>query len=224
MKIARKTVSITTIVLASLAVLQLILKLDGDMPWFGGLNTFLTVATLAIGGFFALNSLNMISKSKTLGIVSLSLISVATIMVIIAFWVDLDTDLFTRLTISFALLSVLFNIIVSSGLDLGKNNLVIQIIVYIIAGAVDLIATFALFGVIHLGDILPLFWSLVLLCALGIVILKVLAKRLVSKDLESGKDMIKVSSKEYATLVEKAKKYDELMANTNSTNLNSENK
>ncbi len=218
MKVTRKIVSITTIVLASLAVLQLILKLDGDMPWFGGLNTFLTIATLAIAGFFALNSLNMISKSKTLGIVSLSLISVSAIMVIIAFWVELDTDMFTRITISFALLSVLFNIIVSSGLDLGKNSLVIQIIVYIIAGAVDLIATLALFGVIKLGDILPLFWALVLLCALGIVILKVLAKRLVSKDLEKDKDLVKISSSEYATLVEKAKKYDELMAKTNSEN------
>ncbi|MBE5738295.1 MAG: hypothetical protein E7354_00975 [Clostridiales bacterium] len=221
MKLARKIVSIGTIVATAWVVLQLILLLLG-MSMIGGMDLFGTVITLAIGGFFAINSLNMISKNKIIGMVSLALIAVSVVLIILSFWISIGSSLYQNLTISFGLLSVLFNIIVSSGLDLGKSNLVVQIIVYALVSIVDIMATLGIFGAINLGEMIVLFVILILLCILGIVVLKVLAKRMVSKAIENDANMVKITKQEYMVLVDKAKKYDELMSKANSINEKSE--
>lgn len=215
MKIARKITSIATLVLSAYVVLELILLLLG-VSFLGGSSLFFSILTLAVAGFFAINSLNMIDKNKTIGFVSLGLICLSALLIVIALCVDISGSLYLNLTVSFGLLSVLFSIIVSSGLDLGKNNLAIQIIVYLLVFVTDVIATLGIFGVVDLGEILVFFCIMILLCVLGIVVLKVLAKRMVSKSLEDDKNMVKISTTEYEVLVGKAKKYDELMAKNNS--------
>lgn len=215
MKIARKITSIATLVLSGYVVLELILLLLG-VSFLGGTALFFSILTLAVAGFFAINSLNMIEKNKTIGFVSLGLICLSALLIVIALCVDISGSLYLNLTISFGLLSVLFSIIVSSGLDLGKSNLVMQIIVYLLVFATDVIATLGIFGVVDLGEIIVFFCIMILLCILGVVVLKVLAKRVVSKSLETEKGMVKISASEYELLKEKAKKYDELMAKMNS--------
>lgn len=212
MKLAKKITSIATIVLSCYVVLSLILTLL-DINFLGGFNSlFFTVLVLAIAGFFTINSLNMVDKNKTIGFVSLGLIALSAVLIIIAVWIDISGSIYLNITVSFGLLSVLFDIIVSSGLDLGKKNLVIQIVVYLIAFITDLTATLGLFGVVDLGEILTLFLIMILLSVLGIIVLKVLAKKVVSGNIEDEKGMTKISIAEYNLLLEKAKKYDELMS------------
>lgn len=215
MKIARKITSIATLVLSGYVVLELILLLLG-VSFLGGTALFFSILTIAVAGFFAINSLNMIEKNKTIGFVSLGLICLSALLIVIALCVDISGSLYLNLTISFGLLSVLFSIIVSSGLDLGKSNLAIQIIVYLLVFVTDVIATLGIFGVVDLGEIIVFFCIMILLCILGVVVLKVLAKRVVSKSLETEKGMVKISASEYEMLKEKAKKYDELMAKMDS--------
>lgn len=216
MKIARKISSIATIVLSGYVILELILLLL-KIDFWGGFNLFFTALTLAVAGFFAINSLNMVGKNKIIGYVSLGLICLSALLIIIALWVAISGSLYLNLTISFGLLSVLFSIIVSSGLDLGRSNLAVQIIVYILVFVTDVVATLGIFGVLDLSEIIVFFAIMILLCIMGIITLKVLAKRVVSKALETEKGMIKISASEYAILIDKAKKYDEIMSK-NSTN------
>lgn len=216
MKIARKISSIATIVLSGYVILELILLLL-KIDFWGGFNLFFTALTLAVAGFFAINSLNMVGKNKIIGYVSLGLICLSALLIIIALWVTISGSLYLNLTISFGLLSVLFSIIVSSGLDLGRSNLAVQIIVYILVFVTDVVATLGIFGVLDLSEIIVFFAIMILLCIMGIITLKVLAKRVVSKALETEKGMIKISASEYAILIDKAKKYDEILSK-NSTN------
>ena len=133
MEKTRKILSIVTIVFTALLSLLLIFWLFGlDLLGDNKLKVFLTLGSLAVGGFFAINSLNMTIKNKTLGWVSFGLITGAVFLIILTSWLNVKNNTVSNITITLGLISVLFNIIVSSGLDLGKSHLAIQIIVYII--------------------------------------------------------------------------------------------
>ena len=66
MKLAKKIISYATIVATAITGLTLIMLLF-DTKLFGDLNLkmLLTLVTVGVGGFFAINSMNMISKNKT---------------------------------------------------------------------------------------------------------------------------------------------------------------
>ena len=53
---------------------------------------------------------------------------------------------------------------------------------------------------------------LLILSVFGVIILKILSKKMISDIVEENKDIVKISKTEYQMLVEKAKKYDELVA------------
>lgn len=214
MKLLKKLTSIVTI-LSTFLVSLLLIMLIFDVKMFGANNSkmLITFATLSIGGFFAINSLNMFSKNKMISFISLGLIIASVVLIIFSTWIKVEGDMYFKITVSLGLLSVLFNIIVSSGLDLGKTKLVWQIAVYLIVGLTDLITTLAIFGVINLLYIIPWFLTLIILSIVGVIILKVLAKKVVSDIIEDNKNMIKISKEEYNRLLEKASKYDELIKN-----------
>lgn len=216
MEKTRKILSIITIVFTALLSLLLILWLFGlDLVGDSKLKVYLTFGSLAVGGFFAINSLNMTIKNKTLGWVSFGLIVGAVFLIILTSWLNIKNDTVVNLTITLGLLSVLFNIIVSSGLDLGKSQLAIQIIVYIIVGILDVFATLLIFGVLDIAKVWAWLVTLILVSLVGIIVLKVLAKRKVAGDLIENDSMVKVSKKEYAMLIEKAKLYDDLVTKQN---------
>lgn len=147
-----------------------------------------------------------------LGWVSLGMIAVSVFLIILSTWVSIQGNLFIRITSSLGLLSVLFNIIVSAGLDLGRSNLVIQIIVFLIVGVTDIIATLGIFGAINLAKIILVFITLIILSIVGVIVLKVLAKKRMGDLLKQEKDMVKISKQEYEVLIDKAKKYDEMIS------------
>ena len=210
---AKKITTIGTIVATAITGLMLVFLLF-EVDLFGDvtIDVLLTMATLGIGGFFAINSMNMIAKNKIIGWVSLGLICASVFLIVLAFWISFENNTYLSLTLSLGLVSILFNIIVSSGLSLGRNKMVWQIIVYVIVGVTDILATLAIFQVVKLVDIEEFFWMLVVLSLVGVIILKVFSKKVISDLVEESKDMVKISKVEYEVLVEKAKKYDELIA------------
>ena len=150
---SKKILTIFTIVSTCLVSLLLILLLFG-VKMFGDFNgsVIITFACFGIGGFFAINSLNMIDKNKIIGYVSLGLICLSVLLIILSTWLKFDSDLYSDITISLGFLSVLFNIIVSSSLDLGKKWFAVQIGVFAVVALFDIITTLALFDVVKLGD------------------------------------------------------------------------
>lgn len=221
MEKTRKILSIVTIVFTALLSLLLIFWLFGlDLLGDNKLKVFLTLGSLAVGGFFAINSLNMTIKNKTLGWVSFGLITGAVFLIILTSWLNVKNNTVSNITITLGLLSVLFNIIVSSGLDLGKSHLAIQIIVYIIVGILDVFATLLIFGVLDISKVWAWLVTLILVALVGVIVLKVLAKRIIAGALIEDDSMVKVSKKEYAMLIEKAKLYDELIAKQNQNSQN----
>ncbi len=221
MEKTRKILSIVTIVFTALLSLLLIFWLFGlDLLGDNKLKVFLTLGSLAVGGFFAINSLNMTIKNKTLGWVSFGLITGAVFLIILTSWLNVKNNTVSNITITLGLISVLFNIIVSSGLDLGKSHLAIQIIVYIIVGILDVFATLLIFGVLDISKVWAWLVTLILVALVGVIVLKVLAKRIIAGALIGDDSMVKVSKKEYAMLIEKAKLYDELIAKQNQNSQN----
>ena len=212
MKIAKKSLMIGTIVATGIASLLLILLIF-DINIFGNgfLSVLITFASLSIGGFFAINSLNMVAKNKIIGWISVGLISASVFLIILSSWVDLS-GIVLDITLSIGLLSVLFNIIVSSGLELGKKKLSIQIIVYVLVAITDVIATLGILGAIKISSILEIFLVLIILSVVGVVVLKILGKKLVADTTEESKDTIRISKAEYDLLVEKAKMYDSIIS------------
>lgn len=213
MEKSRKILSIVTIVSAVIISGLLILLLFG-VNFLGkyASSVYFTFGSLAVGGFFAINSLNMIMKNKILGWISFSLIAGSVLLIILSSWLNFDNKIYVNIMISLGLLSVLFNIIVASGLDLGKSYLAVQIPVYIVAGIADLITSLIIFGALDLSNMFALFLAVVIVTIVGIIVLKVLAKKNVSGSIQNEKGMVKISKEEYDLLVEKANKYDQLMA------------
>ena len=209
MEKVKKAVSIVTIIAFIATAIYLICWILNIFDKFN-LALFLTFACLALGGFFAINSLNIMSKNRILGIVSLVLVLTAVVFVIIMAWANVTTLL--NVTIVFALLSITFNIIVSTYLDLGRTHFVPQIILYVLSVILDLLFILLIFGVIG-GTFLTISIILLIIDFVGFIILKVLNKKQVNQTADP--NMITISKLEYNTLKEKAEKYDELMKNKN---------
>ena len=205
MEKVKKAVSIVTIIAFIATAIYLICWILNIFDKFN-LALFLTFACLALGGFFAINSVNIMSKNRILGIVSLVLVLTAVVFVIIMAWANVTTLL--NVTIVFALLSITFNIIVSTYLDLGRTHFVPQIILYVLSVILDLLFILLIFGVIG-GTFLTISIILLIIDFVGFIILKVLNKKQVNQTTDP--NMITISKQEYNTLKEKAEKYDNLM-------------
>ena len=205
MEKVKKAVSIVTIIAFIATAIYLICWILNIFDEFN-LALFLTFTCLALGGFFAINSVNIMSKNRILGIVSLVLVLTAVVLVIIMAWANVTTLL--NVTIVFALLSITFNIIVSTYLDLGRTHFVPQIILYVLSVILDLLFILLIFGIIG-GTFLTISIILLIIDFVGFIILKVLNKKQVNQTTDP--NMITISKQEYNTLKEKAEKYDNLM-------------
>ena len=217
MNLAKKIVTYVTIGAVSLVSLLLILMLC-KLNIFGsrGWSVVLTFVCIGVGGFFAINGINMTYKNKLIGYISLALIAVSVFLIILSTWISIESNLYSMITWSLGLVSVLFTIIVSSSLDLGKNKLVWQIVVYSIVGISDIFTTLLIFGVLDVIKLITPLLILIILSVVGVIILKVFAKKNVSDTQIVEKDTIKISRAEYQLLLEKAKKYDEMVSNNDS--------
>lgn len=210
MKINLKKLFVTgTLVGLGLCTLMLILTIF-KINFFEGtkLSLLITTACLTVGGYFSISSYHALNKNKILGIVSFVLIWVSVLLVTISGWIDMS-GLFGDITLTIALLSVLFNFIVSNTLKLGKNYKAIQILCNLILSVFIVLILLMTYEILTLTKIGSFFWIMLILSIVSFITISVLANK--SKDEETSSEYIKIKKSEYELLLNKAKQLDELL-------------
>ena len=206
----KRVFTIITISSFCLSALLLILAIFGAIAFEGfWLDIIISIASIAVGGFFGINALNIYNKNRLLSLISLSLICVSVLGIIIVSLFEIDAPIVANLIFSIALLSVLFNAIVTNVATFGRRYLALQMLIYFVLFITISMAIVAIFGV-DLSDIIQLFITAIVLSVVGVVVLSVLRKK--SKDVVG---TINIPIDEYNTLVYKANEYDKLMAEKN---------
>lgn len=213
----KKIVSIGTIVCFCISACLLITGIFGVAIFEGVISKILiTFACLAVGGYFAINAINLYGKNKTLSIVSISLIGLSILGILINTHFEIDAVLYGRIVFTLALVSVLFNVVVNNVLNFGKNLLALQIIVYVIILACIILAVLSIFEVGLSEAMTKIMISLIVLSVVGVIVLSVIKKKQPTSENAYGKIMI--TKAEYNTLLFKANEYDKLMSEKNSEN------
>lgn len=200
-----------------LAGLMLIAALFGIFDLEGAyVSVLLSVVTLGVSAIFSINATLIKEKGyKIVSYVAYGLIAVSAILFLLLIWVGGDTIF--RLAIVIGVSSIFANIIMGNVVSLGKKYLVVQCIEYAMVVVIDIIIILLAFGVeVFKEDIvLKLFITGCIIAGVGMITLSVLSKK--AGTTESGevadKDTVTISKKEYNALKEKAKLYDEMMAN-----------
>lgn len=210
MEKAKKILMWATIALTVFVAFALICSLF-DFDIFGNRqgDALLILGSFAVGGFFAINSLNMVPKNKIIGWLSLGLIALAVVLITIVTLVEDASEVWQNITVSFGILSVVFDLIASMGLDLGKKYFAFQIVIYIFAVVLDVLATLLIFGAIAGGDATLVLIAGIIVEIVLIVVVKVLNKKNVAGKTEG---MVTISKEEYDILKEKAEKFDKIQA------------
>ena len=210
MEKAKKILMWATIALTIFVAFALICSLF-DFDIFGNRqgDALLILGSFAVGGFFAINSLNMVPKNKIIGWLSLGLIALAVVLITVVTLVEDASEVWQNITVSFGILSVVFDLIASMGLDLGKKYFAFQIVIYIFAVVLDVLATLLIFGAIVGGDATLVLIAGIIVEIVLIVVVKVLNKKTVAGKTEG---MVTISKEEYDILKEKAEKFDKIQA------------
>lgn len=210
MEKAKRILMWATIALTVFVAFALICSLF-DFDIFGNRqgDALLILGSFAVGGFFAINSLNMVPKNKIIGWLSLGLIALAVVLITIVTLVEDASEVWQNITVSFGILSVVFDLIASMGLDLGKKYFAFQIVIYIFAVVLDVLATLLIFGAIAGGDATLVLIAGIIVEIVLIVVVKVLNKKNVAGKTEG---MVTISKEEYDILKEKAEKFDKIQA------------
>ena len=210
MEKAKKILMWATIALTIFVAFALICSLF-DFDIFGNRqgDALLILGSFAVGGFFAINSLNMVPKNKIIGWLSLGLIALAVVLITVVTLVEDASEVWQNITVSFGILSVVFDLIASMGLDLGKKYFAFQIVIYIFAVVLDVLATLLIFGAIVGGDATLVLIAGIIVEIVLIVVVKVLNKKNVAGKTEG---MVTISKEEYDILKEKAEKFDKIQA------------
>ena len=210
MEKAKKILMWATIALTIFVAFALICSLF-DFDIFGNRqgDALLILGSFAVGGFFAINSLIMVPKNKIIGWLSLGLIALAVVLITVVTLVEDASEVWQNITVSFGILSVVFDLIASMGLDLGKKYFAFQIVIYILAVVLDVLATLLIFGAIAGGDATLVLIAGIIVEIVLIVVVKVLNKKTVAGKTEG---MVTISKEEYDILKEKAEKFDKIQA------------
>lgn len=206
----KKGLTIVTLTGLAISVLLLILSVLGSSFLAAErLNLLITSATITAGGFFAITSVNLLNYNKKIAYVSLSLISLSVLLIIIQTWSTTLGDIYSYITFTVAILSVLFNTISSTVLKLQKRYLAVQIIVYILQIIFIMITLLLIYGVLKFDGVFELFLVALILSLAGVIVLAVLSRKNVVGNNDD--QLVKISKQEYLLLLEKAKKYDEMV-------------
>lgn len=211
MKIAKKTLTITSLVTLIIAVGMLILAIF-NIPIFKNpnLQILLSFSSICVGAIFALNGLQIFNKRKKLSIVDLSLIGTLVVFGLLTIWLNKWLpDLFVQIFSILALATIFFNIIVSNYLRLGRTKLVLQTLTYVLIIVIDILISLQILGVnlFNIDWFVKLFVVLCLVAFVLLVVLVVLAKKIPENDLKqiivAKEQTITISKQEYEDLLSK---------------------
>ena len=208
----RKGLMIGTLVCLGVCALFLILTIFG-ISFFEGvkLDILITMATLTVVGYFSLSSYNMLSKNKILAYISFALIIVSALLVVISTWADIgDSGLFFKITVTIALISILFIFIVSTNLKLGHKLVAVQVVCQLILGVFVLLSILLTFGITFWNN--TLFFVMLVLSIVAFIAISVLSNKANVDSL--GEGYVKITKTEYEELLAKAKQLEELQNQT----------
>lgn len=215
MKTAKKVLTTVSLATMSFAVAMLIGGVFG-LKIFSNqilLNMLLSFATVSLASAFAISSLNLIKKQKTVSIISLILLFICLVFALIIYWSNFQIPAwFGKSTIIISVTTILFIIIVSASIKLGNRHRVLQGITFGLITVLDIIIAIAVFGVpvFELAGFVQIFVVaclvvFALLCTLGILGKKSLEPE--PKTQEKG--FVKISVDEYESLKAEIKKLKE---------------
>lgn len=150
MEKTKKILMISSLSCLAVSCLMLILAVFGVQVFDGILLRILLIAsTFAIACGLAIGELSVIRKNKILGYVSIGLLGVSVLFALIIFCSSIlqNGGVFVKITGTFSLLSILFIIIISNYIKLGKSMLGLQIPTYIALILLDLFLILLVCGV-----------------------------------------------------------------------------
>lgn len=150
MENTKKILMISSLSCLAVSCLMLILAVFGVQVFDGILlRILLIVSTFAIACGLAIGELSVIQKNKILGYVSIGLLGVSVLFALIIFCSSIlqSGGVFVKITGTFSLLSILFIIIISNYIKLGKSMLGLQIPTYISLILLDLFLILLVCGV-----------------------------------------------------------------------------
>lgn len=210
MKSAKKVLSILALTTMGLAVLMLIWSIFGgsDKVFSGtGLSVLLTFSAIAICSAFLITSLNYFDRNKILSITSLTLNSLLMILFIIASWIGIKSW-FGKFILVLAITTIFFNIMVATGIKLGKRYKILQLVNYALIIVIDasLISTIFGFNIIKIMG-----WqifTLICLCAFATLLaLGILARKntVVKPENANDGEYVTIKRAEYNALLLKVK-------------------
>ena len=199
------------------AGLMLIAALFGIFDLEGAyVNVLLSVVTIGVSAIFSINATLIKDKGyKIVSYVAYGLIAVSGILFLLLIWVG--GDAIFRAAIVIGVSSIFANIIMGNVVSLGKKYLVVQLVEYVMVVLIDLFIILLAFGVeVFENDVVvKLFITGCIVAGVGMITLAVLSKKAGDTSVEAKADgsTVTISKDEYKQLKEKAKLYDEMMAN-----------
>lgn len=204
----RKFLTWTALIGVALTALLGILMIFSVIKYKDFNEIFFSCITIGVGFSFALSSYNLYIKRKsTLPLVSIILIFASVIFVITALFFGLNSVAFVKITVTIAVISVLFTIIVENTIKLGTRYLPLQIAVYIFVLYLLVIILLALWSIWFGFN--TYFWVVTIVAISGLIALGVLSKKEGNPKLIDD-DYVKISKAEYDYLLNRSKMLDEL--------------
>lgn len=226
----RKGLTISSIVTLVVAVGMLIGAIFGLKVFEGTLlKILLTFSIFCVGSTLYLNAIDIYSKKRILSIVDMALLGVLIVLGLIIVWTGTQlSSTFGRITAILSLATILFNIIISNYLKLGKSQKVLQIITYSLIIVLDILLTLVICGV-KLFDY-SWFWKVfavlclvtfILLVTLSILSKKVKPEQVINVTHSVKEGYIEVEKTVYEALIAKVEKLEnelEKLKNENKNN------
>lgn len=204
----RKFLTLTALIGVALTALLGILMIFSVIKYKDFNEIFFSCITIGVGFSFALSSYNLYIKRKsTLPLVSIILIFASVIFVIAALFFGSNSVAFVKITVTIAVISVLFTIIVENTIKLGTRYLPLQIAVYIFVLYLLVIILLALWSIWFGFN--TYFWVVTIVAISGLIALGVLSKKEGNPKLIDD-DYVKISKAEYDYPLNRSKTLDEL--------------
>lgn len=225
----RKGLTISSIVTLVVAVGMLIGAIFGLKVFQGTLlKVLLTFSILCAGSTLYLNAVDIYSKKRILSIIDMALLGVLIILGLIIVWTGTELlSTFGKITAILSLATILFNIIISNYLKLGKSQKVLQIITYVLIIVLDILLTLIICGVklFELGWFWKVFAVICLVTFILLVTLTILSKKVKPEQVISVKPKLKdgyieVEKVVYDALIAKVEKLEKELEKLKSENKN----
>ena len=183
-KIQKYLITISIVTVASAVLLAILaIIINGFFTIFNGLflSIALSLAVICTCCFFANSAVDVIDRTKTLSIISLSLLLLATVVALLLFWIypgfSSVPDWFGKLSISIALFSVFFTIVISINAKFAGHYKVLKYIYFSLFAITILIILLEIFGVEIIDSIGTIFVILCLVVFALFCVCSILAKR-----------------------------------------------